>query len=95
LLKAQEFQRGVKRNKAHFADLKEDTYFSTWNRGFVATAHMLHTKMVLDEMYFPTLDIEMAVFKEMQTFMYAVLEEHLKTDKGKSLVSQFESTRDA
>jgi hypothetical protein len=27
--------------------------------------------------------------------MYAILEEHLKTDKGKSLVSQFEATRDA
>jgi hypothetical protein len=95
LFTAQEFRRGVKRDKAHYADLKEDKYFSTWNRGFVATAHMHHTNKVLDEMYFPTSDIEMAVFKEMQTFMYAVLEEHLKTDKGKSLVSQFESTRDA
>jgi hypothetical protein len=32
---------------------------------------------------------------EMQTFMYAVLQTHLQTDKGKSLVSQFEATRDA
>jgi hypothetical protein len=34
-------------------------------------------------------------FKEMQILMYAVLEEHLKTDKGKSLVSQFEEEHDA
>ena len=27
--------------------------------------------------------------------MYAVLEDHLKTDKGKSLVSHYETTRDA
>ena len=27
--------------------------------------------------------------------MYAVLEENLKTDKGRSLVSQYETTRDA
>jgi hypothetical protein len=91
LFTAQEFRR----DKAHYANLKEDKYFSTWNRGFVPTAYMHHTNKVLDEMYFPTSDIEMAVFMEMQTFMYAVLEEHLKTDKGKLLVSQFESTRDA
>jgi hypothetical protein len=36
-----------------------------------------------------------AAFKEMQIFIYAVLEEHLKTDKGKSLVSQFEQEHDA
>jgi hypothetical protein len=30
-------------------------------------------------------------FKEMHTFMYAVLEEHLKTNKGKSMVSQYKS----
>jgi hypothetical protein len=31
----------------------------------------------------------------MQTFMYAVLEDHLKTDNGKSLVSHYELSRDA
>jgi hypothetical protein len=56
---------------------------------------MHQTNRVLDKMYFPTLHIELAVFKEMQTFMYAFLEEHLKTDKGKLLFSQLELTRDA
>jgi hypothetical protein len=41
------------------------------------------------------LDFVKAVFHEMQTFMYAVLADHLKTDRGKSLVSQYEGTRDA
>jgi hypothetical protein len=94
-LTAQEFRRGVKRDKAHYADLKDDKYFSTWNCGFVVTSHMHHTHYVLDESYAPTSDVDIAVFKKMQTFMYAVLEDHLKTDKGKSLVSLFESTRDA
>jgi hypothetical protein len=31
----------------------------------------------------------------MQIFMYAVMEEHLQTDKGKSLVSQYEEDHDA
>jgi hypothetical protein len=56
---------------------------------------MHHTNKVLDDMYFPTLAIEMAVFKKTQSFMYVVLEEHLKTVKGKLLLSQFQSTRDA
>ena len=94
-LTVQEFRRGVKRDKTHYEDLKDDKYFNTWNRGFVATAHMHHTHLVLDDTYIPKTDVDVAVFKEMQTFMYAVLEEHMKTDKGKSLVSQYEATRDA
>jgi len=90
-----EFRRSVKRDKNHYGDLKDDKYFNTWNRGFVATAHMHHTHLVLDETYVPKTTMEIAVFQDMQTFMYAVLEEHLKTDTGKSLVSQYELTRDA
>jgi hypothetical protein len=52
---------------------------------------MHHTQLVLDKNYIPTTANYIAIFREIQTFMYAVLEEHLKTDKGKSLVSQFES----
>ena len=91
----QEFRRSVKRDKSHYTDLKDDKYFNTWNRGFVATAHMHHTHLVLDEAYVPRTPMDIALFQDMQTFMYAVLEEHLKTDTGKSLVSQYEMTRDA
>jgi hypothetical protein len=94
-LTAQEFRKSVKRDKTHYSDLKEDKYFNSWNRGFVATAHMHHTHLILDEGYTPTTVIEKALFQEMQVFMYAVLEEHLKTDKGKSLVSEYEPTHDA
>jgi hypothetical protein len=54
---------------------------------------MHHTHLVLDENYVPQDDNEKAVFQEMQTFMYAVIADHLKTDKGKSLVSQYKGTR--
>jgi hypothetical protein len=93
-LTALEFRKGVRRDKTHYTDLKDDKYFTTCNCGFVATAHMHHTHQVLDEVYVPISETEVSVFKEQQTFMYAVLEEHLKSDKGKSLVSQFEATRD-
>jgi hypothetical protein len=81
-LTVQEFRRGVKRDKTHYEDLKDDKFFNSWNRGFVATTHMHHTQLVLDEGYVPKNDVEAAVFNEMQIFMYAVLEDHLKTDKG-------------
>jgi hypothetical protein len=54
-----------------------------------------HTHLVLDETYVPKNDEEKAVFQEMQIFMYAVMEEHLKTDKGKSSVSKYEADNDA
>jgi hypothetical protein len=92
---AQEFRCGVKWDKAHYGDLKDGKYFNSWNRGFVATARMHHTHLVLDEKYVPKDDVAKAAFKEMKIFMYAVLEDHFKTDKGKSLVSKFEQEHDA
>jgi hypothetical protein len=93
-LTAQEYRRGIKRDKSHYEDLKDDKYFSSWNRGFVATARMHHTDFILDEKYCPVTPDEKTVFKEIQVFMYAVLEEHLKTSKGKALVSMYEHTND-
>jgi hypothetical protein len=49
----------------------------------------------LDENFSPTNSIDVALFKKMQTFMYAVFKEHVQTIKGKSLVSQFEAACDA
>jgi hypothetical protein len=49
---------------------------------------MHHTHLVLDETYAPKTNKEKAVFQEMPILMYAVMENHLKTDKGKSLVSK-------
>jgi hypothetical protein len=56
---------------------------------------MHHTHLVLDENYIPPDDITRDAFKEMQISMYAFLEEHLQTDKGKSLVSQYEEDHNA
>jgi hypothetical protein len=94
-LTAQEFRRYVKRDIAHYPDLKDDKGYRIWNRGFVSKAKMHHTHLVLDETYVPKTDEEKAVFQEMQIFMYAVMEKNLKTDKGKSLVSKYEVNNDA
>jgi hypothetical protein len=94
-LTVQEFRRGVKRDKAHYENLRDDKYFNSWNRGFVATARMHHIDLVLNEKYVPKNDDEEVLFKEMQIFMYTVFEEHLITSKGKSLVSHYEETHDS
>ena len=90
-----DFRRGIKRDKTHYTELKDDKYFNTWNRGFVSTAYTHHTQLVLDENYRPKTESEKELLQEVQFFMYAVFEEKLKSDKGKSLVSDFENTRDA
>jgi hypothetical protein len=56
---------------------------------------MHHTHLVLDETYVPKTDEEKSVFQEMQILMYAIMEQHLKTDKGKLLVSKYEVNNDA
>jgi hypothetical protein len=63
---------------------------------FVATAFIHHTHHVLDdEEYFPKTPTKIGLFQEMQTLMYAVFEEQLKTDTGKLLVSQYKMICDA
>jgi hypothetical protein len=79
-LTAQEFRQSVKRDITHYPDLKDDKGFRIWNHGFVSKAKMHHTHLDLDETYVPKTDKEKVVFHEMQIFMYAIMEEHLKSD---------------
>jgi hypothetical protein len=52
---------------------------------------MHHMHCVLDETYGPLLDFTSADSRKCST---SFIKEHLKTNKGKSLVSQFQSTHD-
>jgi hypothetical protein len=61
----------------------------------VEKAFVHHTHHVLDEKYIPKTANEIHVFWERQIFMYAFFKEYLKTDKGKSLVSEYEDKQDA
>jgi hypothetical protein len=56
---------------------------------------MHNTLYVLDESYEPSTNKDIMDFKEMQDFMFLVFKDHVKTNNGQLLVSQFESTRDA
>ena len=91
----QEFRRGVKRDKSHYVDLKDNKYFTSWNRGFVATAYMHHTQHVLNKHYVPQTANKKEGFQEIQTRIFAVMEEKLKSVKGKLLISEYEDTCNA
>jgi hypothetical protein len=78
----QEFRRGVRRDKTHYVELKDDKYFNSWNHGFVATAYIHHTHLVLNKKYVPRTPNKIKVFQEIQTFMYAVMEEKLKLERA-------------
>jgi hypothetical protein len=67
------FWGSAKRGKRYYTDLMDDRKLTLWNNGFLAMAYM-HTHLVL-----PTKD-DFAGLHEMQTFIYDVLEENLKTD---------------
>jgi hypothetical protein len=92
---ALEFRRGVKRDIAHYTNFKDDEHFSAWHQKFVSIARMHRTHPVLDPKYVPQDDVAKAAFEEMQIFMYAVMAENLKTDIGKSIVSQYEKDHDS
>jgi hypothetical protein len=62
---------------------------------FVATAYTHHTQKVLDENNKPKTAAWHDHFDEMQFFMFLVLQEKLKSEKGPSLVNDYENIQDA
>jgi hypothetical protein len=91
-LTTSEFRKVIKRDKSHYPELKDDKYFDSWNQNFVATVYTHHTQKVLDESYKLKTAAERDLFDQMQFCMYLVLQEKLKSEKGRSLVNDYENT---
>lgn len=85
-----EFRHGAKRDKTHYTNPFRMTCIlllrivGSMLRPICITCTMF--SMILNV---TNKDADVAVFHEIQTFMYAILEYHLKTDKWTSLVSQY------
>jgi hypothetical protein len=79
----QDVCRGVKCVMPHYKEFKEYKHFNLWNCGFIATANMNHTQHALDVNYTLSRPSDIAPFKEMQTLMYASLQERIKKGKLK------------
>jgi hypothetical protein len=84
-----ELRHCVRHNKAYYQDLNDNKYFNLWDLGFVATTYKHHTHLVMDKKYVPKyVPKRIMKFQEIQMFMYAFMEENLKSEKGMSLISK-------
>ena len=92
---AEEFKRGIKRDKTHYISLKENKQWDDLRRSTLATAQSHGCKEVFNPKYKPKTTESKDLFIEKQTFIYSVFDECLLTDMGKVLVRSYEPTFDA
>mgnify|MGYP003326603853 CR=1 FL=1 len=83
---AREFKKGIKQDKSHYRELKDEGYWDEWRRATLATASSHGCDPILDPLYVPKSQDERDVFVEMQKFMYDVFVSALRTTMGERFV---------
>jgi hypothetical protein len=89
------FRRGIKRDPSAFPILKEEKLNDTWHRAMMIQARAQGVELVFDPNYIPITPEDQALFREMQKYVYAVLETVLRTDRGKAFIREHEDDFDA
>ena len=86
------FKKGTKRDASVYPILKNDKYYDTFQRSFLANLNAQGLYDVADPDHDPENgDIyEKELFKGKQSFVYSVLVTSLQTEEGKELVKEFE-----
>ena len=86
------FKKGTKRDASVYPIFKNDKYYDTFQRSFLANLKAQGLYDVADPDHDPESgDIyEQELFKGKQSFVYSVLVTSLQTEKGKELVKEFE-----
>ena len=86
------FKKGTKRDASVYPIFKNDKYYDTFQRSFLANLKAQGLYDVADPDHDPESgDIyEQELFKGKQSFVYSVLVTSLQTDKGRELVKEFE-----
>ena len=92
---AEDFKKGIKRDKSHYIVLKENKQWDHWRRTTLATACSHACEEVFDPNYNPTTTENKDLFDEKKKFIYSVFNDCLQTDVGKSLVRTHERNYDA
>ena len=69
-----DFKRGIKRDKSHYKELKDDKQWDRWQRATIDTARSHGCEEVFDPGYDPAFiyQEEEEIFDEKQKFMYSV-----------------------
>ena len=88
------FRKGIKRDETAYPTLKDERYFDSFSRSLYVTAKSHECEDVLDPEYIPS-NSEKELFEAKQVFMFSVLDKHLLTDMGKTIVRKYVHTTDA
>ena len=81
-----DFRKGIKRDKNHYEDFKNQNNWEDWKRATIATAYSHHCENVLDKTYVPTTREEELLFEEQKIFMYSVWTTKLHVYMAKHIV---------
>ena len=92
---AQDFRRGIKRDKTHYTVLKDEKQWTTWKNQTESTAFTHGCENILDSEYLPSTVNDVELFDEQQKFMYDVFLMILQTDRGKHYTRVHKTRKDA
>ena len=79
------FRKAIKREETAYPTLKDEWYFDSFSRSLYITAKSHKCEDVPDPGYTPS-NSEKVLFEAKQVFMFSVLDKHLLTDMGKTIV---------
>ena len=88
------FRKGIKREETAYPTLIDERYFDSFSRSLYTSAKSHECEDVLDPEYTPS-NSEKELFEAKQVFMFSVLDKHLLTDMGKTIVRKYVHTTDA
>ena len=88
------FRKGIEREETVHTTLKDERYFDSFSKSLYITAKSDECEDVLDPEYTPS-HSEKELFEAKQVFMFSVLDMHLLTDMGKTIVRKYVHTTDA
>jgi hypothetical protein len=91
------FRKGIKLDPTLYPVLTDDRNWPKFIREFEAIADLQQIARLLDTSFQPNnLDpVDYQLFLAQQQYMYPILLRCLKTDKGRELITRFQSSRDA
>jgi hypothetical protein len=89
------FRRAIKRDQSLFPELKNEELNDAWHRSFETQAHAQDVAEVLNVNYDPATQELIDLFAVKQTYVYAILESKVQTDRGRAIVRLHEVDRDA
>ena len=90
-----EFKKGIKRDPASFAILKDNKQWDSVHRTLRAQTCYQDVDDILNPNYVPNTAEDIALFDEKQKYMYSVFERILQTDEGKVIVRSHDVDRNA